>query len=81
MAPIGTKPVISCQVKVHEVEELSDNPSDDPPPEDLHQDALLPMVHDSLNQPEISNSSDIGSASFCQQVYHPQKSQTHYQGP
>ena len=59
MTPIGTKPVINCQVKVHEIEEMSESPSTDPTTEDLHQDPLLTMVHDSQSQPEISNSSDI----------------------
>ena len=38
---------------------MSETPSAEPPTEDLHQDPLLTMVHDSLSQPEISDSSDI----------------------
>ena len=57
--PISTKPVISHQVKVHGVEEMFETPSADPPTKDHHQDPLLAMVHDSLSQPEISDSSDI----------------------
>ena len=46
--PIGSKPVIR-QVKAHDMDE----------PSDTHHDPLLAMVHDSLNQPEITDSSDI----------------------
>ena len=30
MTPIGTKPVINCQVKVHDVDKLSETPSAEP---------------------------------------------------
>ena len=56
---IGSKPVIICQVKAHELEETSETPSDDPPIEANYHDPLLAMVHDSLNQSEITDSSDI----------------------
>ena len=41
------------------MEEPSETSSPDPPTEDHHHDPLLTMVHDSLIQPEISDSSDI----------------------
>ena len=57
--PIGTKPVINCQVKVDEVEEPYETPSAEQPTEDLHQDLFVALVHVSLSQLEILDSSDI----------------------
>ena len=71
MTPISTKLVINHQVNVHEVEELSETPGADPAPEDLHQDSLVTMAHDSLSQTEISDSSDVA------QLFSVNKSTTH----
>ena len=51
--------MINNHVSILEVEELSETLSDDPPTVDYHHDPLLAMVHDSLNLPAISDSSDI----------------------
>ena len=56
---ISIIPVINHHMKVHEVEELSDTPSAESPTEDHQQEPRLTLVHDSLNQYEITDSSDI----------------------